>query len=280
LIVDGFHCPDSNSETYFGWAQQTSGLEVPDPALHFYDERAVPHGRVEAVFYPSSVTGKTRRAFVYTPPGYEGSRKRYPVLYLQHGAGESERGWSNQGRMNWIMDNLLGENAVVPMLVVMDHGYADLSPGATDEAKAGAFGRVLLEDLIPLIDHQFRTRAHPEHRALAGLSMGGGQAMRIGLAHPETFRSIGIFSGAVRNFDLKSGPLADVKAANERLRLLWIGCGQQDGLYPASEQLHLALEKAGIRHQWFSGPGSHEWQVWRKHLHAFAPLLFRDRSRP
>src|SRR5262249_45047266 len=123
LVADGFRCPDPNSETFFGWGQQTSGLEVPDPALHFYEARDVPHGEVRGVYYPSKVTEQLRRAFVYTPPGYETSGKRYPVLYLQHGAGESERAWSMQGRANFILDNLLAEGEALPMLVVMDHGY-------------------------------------------------------------------------------------------------------------------------------------------------------------
>lgn len=273
LIVDGFHCPDPNSETYFGWGQQTSGLEVPDPNLDFYDARDVPHGQVRALTYHSKVTGQTRRAFVYTPPGYDSLRTRYPVLYLQHGAGESERGWSNQGRAQFILDNLLAANLGVPMLVVMDNGYADV-PGS-----ANGFERVLLEDLIPTIDRAFRTVADADHRALAGLSMGGGQAMSIGLKHLDKFRSIGVFSGAVRNFDASAGPLADARQANRTIRLLWIGCGTADGLLPMSEKAHAALDLAGIRHKFVTFPGSHEWQVWRKCLHAFAPLLFRPSSR-
>jgi enterochelin esterase family protein len=275
LVVDGFRCPDPNSETFFGWAQQTSALEVPDPALTFYDARDVPHGEVRAVWYHSKVTGQPRRAFVYTPPGYDTGRERYPVLYLQHGAGESERGWSAQGRANFIMDNLIADRRVVPMLVVMDHGYADL-PGQEAGARgSNAFARVVLENLVPHIDRHFRTRADADHRAIAGLSMGAGQAVSIGLANLDRFRWIGAFSGGMRNFNAAEGPLANPAEANRRIRLLWIGCGTEDALYANNEQAHAALERAGIRHQWFSGPGSHEWQVWRKHLYAFAPLLFR-----
>ena len=135
LIVDGFHCPDVNSESYFGWGQQSSGLEVPDPNLDFYNVKDVPHGEVRTVWYRSSVTGMARRALVYTPPGYDRTQDRYPVLYLQHGAGESERGWTNQGRANFILDNLLAEKRVVPMMVVMDNGYADaISASAIGES--------------------------------------------------------------------------------------------------------------------------------------------------
>ena len=281
LIIDGVHCTDPSSETYFGWGQQTSGLEVPDPSLDFYEPKSVPHGDVRAVWYPSKVSGKVRRAFVYAPPGYDSSRKRYPVLYLQHGAGESERGWSNQGRANFILDNLIAGGKAVPMLVVMDNGYADPPAGSMRPPGPGGrapnlFGRVVLEDLIPTIDREFRTVADADHRALAGLSMGGGQALDIGLNNLDKFHWIGCFSGAVGNFDAKSGALANPAEANRKIKLLWIGCGIDDGLYHACERAHTSLDLAGIRNKWFSGPGAHEWQVWRKHLHAFAPLLFQS----
>jgi alpha-L-rhamnosidase len=276
LIVDGFHCPDPSSETYFGWGRQTSGVEVPDPSLDFYEARSVPHGDVRAFWYSSRVTGALRRAFVYTPPGYDAGRKRYPVLYLQHGAGESERAWSAQGRANFILDNLIARGEAVPMLIVMDNGYADSAGGAVPEGRAGGgFGQVLLEDLIPAVDREFRTVPHAAQRAIAGLSMGGGQALDIGLHNLDRFAWIGCFSGAILNFSATSGPLADAQAANRKIRLLWIGCGIDDGLHPVCEQAHAALDLAGVRNTWFSGPGAHEWQVWRKHLHAFAPLLFR-----
>ncbi|HLJ57434.1 MAG TPA: family 78 glycoside hydrolase catalytic domain, partial [Chthonomonadaceae bacterium] len=278
LVIDGVHCTDPNSETYFGWGQQTSGLEVRDPALDFYAPHDVPHGAVRAFHYRSKVTGRLRRAFVYTPAGYDAGRKRFPVLYLQHGAGESERGWSNQGHADFILDNLIAAGRAVPMIVVMDNGYAD-APGGVQTGqggpRGGAFARVVVEDLVPAIDHEFRTIADADHRAIAGLSMGGGQALDIGLSHLDQFRWIGCFSGAVRNFDASAGVLADPAAANRKIRLLWIACGIDDGLCAACERVHSALDLAGIRNTWFSGPGAHEWQVWRKHLHAFAPLLFR-----
>lgn len=283
LIVNGFRCPDPNSETYFGWAQQTSALEVPDPEHTFYEIRDVPHGEVRTVWYHSKVTGKPRRAYVYTPPGYDEGKNRYPVLYLQHGAGESERGWSAQGRADFIMDNLLAEKKIVPMLVVMDNGYADVPGMAQDgmnRGTGGAFGRVVLEDLIPHIDREFRTRADADHRALAGLSMGAGQATAIGLNNLETFRWVGSFSGGMRaSLFAAGGPLADKDAANRKIRLLWVGCGTGDRFYQANEKSHTEMEKAGLRHTWFSVDGGHEWQVWRKSLYAFAPLLFRPAER-
>jgi enterochelin esterase family protein len=273
LLVDGFRTNDPSSESYFGWGQMTSGLEVPDPQLDFYSPKDVPHGELRVRWYHSKITAQPRRAWVYTPPGYDQSpAARYPVLYLQHGAGENETSWTWQGKANLILDNLIAERKAAPMIVVMDHGYA--VRGGVD-----AFEDVVLKDLIPLIDSTYRTRADRHSRAIAGLSMGGGQALRIGLGHLETFASVATFSGAIRNVDLKSsfgGALADAKVANTKLRLLWIGCGTEDRLYSSSKSFHEMLEGAGIRHVWFDGPGSHEWQVWRKHLYDLAPRLFRN----
>jgi enterochelin esterase family protein len=281
LVIDGFRCNDPNSETFFGWAQETSGLEVPDPKLDFYDAKDVPHGEVRALWYHSKVTGQPRRAFVYTPPDYDREPgRRYPVLYLQHGAGESERAWSTQGRANFILDNLLAARQALPMLVVMDNGYATRAGGGAQERtdRAQDFGDVVVTDLVPLVDARYRTLADCHHRAIAGLSMGAMQALRVGLKHPDLFSAIGGFSGVERNFDPATsfdGALADAAKANAQWRLLWFGWGRQEN--PAGRMdFHEKLEKAGIRHVWFEVDGTHEWQVWRKHLHEFAPRLFRD----
>ncbi|MEP7363906.1 MAG: alpha/beta hydrolase-fold protein [Acidobacteriota bacterium] len=281
LLIDGVPVNDPMSETYFGWARQSSGIEVPDPALDFYEPKNVPHGDVHIHWYRSTVTGKMRRAYVYTPPGYGmAARKRYPVLYLQHGSGESERGWTAQGRANFILDNLIADGKAVPMIVVMDNGYA-AQPGAGVAGQRGneAFGDMLLADLIPEIDRSYRTQPDRLHRAIAGLSMGGGQALSVGLAHLDRFGYIGSFSGAGgRNSDWKTaygGAFADASALNKHLKLLWFGCGTGDSLFAGAKKLHENLDTAGIRHTWWEGPGLHEWQVWRKHLKEFAPLLFR-----
>jgi enterochelin esterase-like enzyme len=201
------------------------------------------------------------------------------VLYLQHGAGESERGWTAQGRANFILDGLIAAGEARPMIVVMDNGYA-VRPGETGGRGNEAFGDVVLQDLIPEIERTYRTQTGRGQRAIAGLSMGGGQAMQIGLANLDRFAYIGSFSGAgARNFSIGTsygGVFQDAAAFNKRVRLFWIGCGQGDALYAPSVALHEALEKAGIRHTWNDGPGLHDWQVWRHHLHAFAPKLFRD----
>lgn len=272
LLIDGFPANDPGSETYFGWAKQTSGLEVPDKTLDFYDVKEVPHGDVRVHMYRSKTTSAWRRAFVYTPPGYDANtRTRYPVLYLQHGAGESERGWTAQGRANFILDNLIASRRAVPMIVVMDNGYAGRGNAA--------FSEVVVNDLIPNIDASYRTLTDRNHRAIAGLSMGAGQAMQTGFAHLDLFSYIGAFSGGTRNLDPKTahgGVFSDAAAFNKKMRLFWLGFGDLEGAgYAGGKALHEKLTQSGIRSVWFECPGAHEWQVWRKSLHDFAPRLFR-----
>ena len=276
--------PIRQARRYFGWAQQTSGLEVPDPELDFYEAKDVPHGEVRVRWYRSKTTGQHRQAYVYTPPGYDSNPKlRYPVLYLQHGSGEDQTSWTRQGKVNLIMDNLIAEGKARPMLVVMEQGYTvkagktglETAPGAAGNA---AFGELVVNDLVPMIDSTYRTLDDRHSRAIAGLSMGAGQAMQIGLGNLDRFASIGSFSGGSRGFDAKTsyqGAFADAKAVNGKLDLLWIGCGTADRAYASATSLHQALDAAGVRHRWFEGAGSHEWQVWRKHLQDFAPRLFR-----
>jgi enterochelin esterase-like enzyme len=282
LMIDGVPANDPASETYFGWGRQSSGLEVPDPTLDFYEAKDVPHGDVRIHWYRSGTTGQFRRVYVYTPPGYDADpMRRYPVLYLQHGAGESERGWTAQGRANFILDNLIAAGKAKPMIIVMENGYASKSGAAPVAGGRGneAFGDVVIRDLVPEIDKSYRTQPERLHRAIAGLSMGGGQALNIGLANLDKFASIGSFSGAgARNFDVRTsfeGAFADAPAFNKRVKLFWIGCGTEDSLMAGSRALHEALETAGIHHVWWEGPGLHDWQVWRTHLHDFAQHLFR-----
>lgn len=279
LIIDGFRCNDPNSATFFGWGQHTSGIEVPDPADDFSIVKDVPHGELRALWYRSTVTGQFRRAIIYTPPDYDRNpQKRYPVLYLQHGAGESELAWSMQGRVGFIMDNLLAGGKAQPMLVVMDNGYA-VPPAATADrsAIAEAFSRLLSQDLIPAIDARYRTIADRDGRAIAGLSMGAMQAIRAALKHPDLFSSIGWFSGIERNFDPATslgGAFADAAAFNARWKLLFVARGRHESP-DGRVDFHEKLQQAGIRHAWFECDGTHEWRVWRRHLHELAPLLFR-----
>jgi enterochelin esterase-like enzyme len=281
FVVDGAIVNDPGSETFFGWGRQCSGIEVPEKGVDFYDAKDVPHGEVRALWYHSKVTGKPRRAMVCTPPGYDKGTDRYPVLYLQHGAGEDERGWTNQGRANFILDNLIAARKAKPMIVVMDNGYATKAGQKAMPFDFGGFEAVLTEELIPKIDATYRTLADRDHRALAGLSMGGMQALHIGLKHLDLFASVGAFSAPVfGRFDVNtahSGAFGDPAAFNKKVRLLWLGVGSAEGFGDRVKAMHGALDKAGVKHVFFESPGtSHEWQTWRRSLRDFAPRLFQD----
>ncbi|QDV39093.1 alpha/beta hydrolase-fold protein [Tautonia plasticadhaerens] len=287
LVVDGVAVNDPGSETYFGWGRPTSGVEVPEPGVDFYDARDVPHGEVRALWYHSEVTGTVRRALVYTPPGYDDEPdRRYPVLYLQHGAGEDERAWTAQGRANFILDNLLAEGRAEPMLLVMERGYAEAARGGDRPASTRpdpvGFEAVLLGELIPLVDATYRTGAEREHRALAGLSMGARQALTIGLGHREEFAWIGAMSPPpVEGFDVETaygGAFGEPGAFNTQMRLLWLGAGTGEERFVAGVRTMCeGLERQGIEHVVYESAGTaHEWQTWRRSLHELAPLLFGD----
>ena len=306
VFLDGAEVNDPSSETFFGTGKNVSGIEIPEKGVDYYLPRDVPHGDVRERWYKSATTGAWRRVYVYCPPGYDTDRNaRYPVLYLQHGGGEDERGWPNQGRAAFILDNLIAERKAVPMLVVMEKGYATRA-GETPAAPGGpprpgqgpppnlgrmfsAFEDVVTRDLVPYIDSTFRTVPDREHRALAGLSMGGMQAFTIGLKHTDLFSAIGGFSGAGGGFggapfDVKTafnGVLADPTAFNRRMPVLFLSIGGaesprfQDGVRGFRD----ALDKAGIKTVFYESPGTdHEWLTWRRSLHEFAPLLFRSQT--
>jgi len=297
LVIDGVQVNDPASETYYGTGKQTSGIEIPEKGVDYSLPKDVPHGEIRERWYHSKTTQEWRRIFVYTPPGYDTDREsRYPVLYLQHGGGEDERAWPNQGRIGFILDNLLAERKAKPMLVVMEQGYARRHgeaapapgrPGAPRDFSRlfGAFEDVMVKDLIPMIDATYRTIPDREHRAMAGLSMGGMQTFQITLKHLDLFAYLGGFSGAGGGFggvpfDPKTahnGIMADAGEFNKKVRLLWLGIGTAESkrMYDSVKNYHKALEKAGIKHVYYESPGtSHEWLTWRRSLHEFAPLLF------
>jgi enterochelin esterase-like enzyme len=296
VFIDGAELSDPSSEAFYGTGKDTSGIEIPEKGVDYYLPKDVPHGEVRERWYHSKTTDDWRRIFVYTPPGYDADRNtRYPVLYLQHGSGEDERGWSNQGHMAFILDNLIAEKKAKPMLVVMERGYARRAgeappappqPGAPrDFSKAfSAFEDVMVKDLIPMIDATYRTIPDREHRAMAGLSMGGGQTFQITLDHLDLFSYIGGFSGAGGGFggapvDVKAahnGVMADADDFNKKVHLVWIGVGTAEGrMYDGIKGYHEALDKAGIKNVFYESPGTaHEWLTWRRCLHEFAPLLF------
>ena len=289
FLTDGVAMNDPASETYFGWGKQCSGVEIPDNGADFYAAKDVPHGDVRIRWYFSKTTEAWRRAYVYTPPEYDrNTRARYPVLYLQHGAGEDERGWTNQGRANFILDNLIAEGQAKPMIVVMEQGYAT-APGVAQApttqgrgtGQPSLFEQVVVNDLIPMVDATYRTISDKDHRAMAGLSMGGGQTLQITLAHLDKFSWIGAFSSPLRaGQDLKtaySGAFADPAAFNKKVHLLWFGAGSaEERMLKPALAMHDELEKAGIKNAFYQSPGTaHEWQTWRRDLHEFAPLLFK-----
>jgi hypothetical protein len=274
LEVDGFACNDSATQTYFGWNKECSGIEVPDRALDFYDIKDVPLGEVRAHWYYSKVTAMWRRAMVYTPPDYDKDAKaRYPVLYLQHGAGESERGWTSQGRANFILDNLLAEKKAQPMIVVMENGMVAPRVGESGVGQAGCglatkrgVRRVGDPGSDPMVtrvpDNSDRT-----HRAIAGLSMG-----RPG-------QQIGWQPGHVRLYRLvqRRGPRGGSRQIRAQPLLVWMGAGSVESSRMTGGKATVeAMTKAGIPAVWFEAPGtSHEWQTWRKCLYDFAPRLFQ-----
>jgi len=285
LQVDGFPCNDPSTQTFFGWNKECSGIEIPDKTIDFYDVRDVPHGDVRTRWYYSRTTAAWRRAYVYTPPDYDRKQKaRYPVLYLQHGSGESERGWTAQGRANFILDNLLAGKKAPPMIIVMENGMVAGKPGAPPagtQRRNEAFAEVVINDLIPMIDAAYRTIADREHRAIAGLSMGAGQAVQIGLGHLDEFAYIGSFSGGgIRDFDPKTSygsVFSNAAVFNKKVKVLWFGVGSAEAARVTSGKAAVeAMNKAGIKAVWFEAPGtSHEWQTWRKCLYDFAPMLFK-----
>jgi len=281
--IDGVTTIDPhNPAVKTGVRPASSVLEVPAPAPAFYDVRAVPHGAVHIHHYQSKATGQTRRLHVYTPPGYAGApNRRYPVLYLLHGAGDDDSGWMHIGRAHLIMDNLIAEGKTVEALIVMPFGHilplGDLRAGW--ERQNQLVEKDLLEDVIPFIEANYRVRRDPDSRAIAGLSMGGGQSARIGLGHPDLFHWVGMFSAAVRepaSNEALQRFLADPAKSNAALRLLWIGCGKDDFLLEANQQFVALLEAKGIRHTWRLTEGDHSWPVWRRYLHELLPLLFRQ----
>lgn len=281
LIINGTPVNDPASKTYFGWGQATSGLEIPHPQVDFDSAKRVPHGEVRERWYHSQVTGELRRVFVYTPPDYDRNiKRRYPVLYLQHGAGENERAWTKQGKANFLMDNLINSRQAVPMIVVMDNGYAR-KPGVelpADSWGNEAFSEVVIKDLIPLIDSQYRTIAQRNYRAFAGLSMGGGQALEVGLNNLDKFSWVGGFSSLLKDFDINKSygeVFTNPLKTNLKLNLLWLGCGTEDDFYTTNKTAHEKLEKADINHVWVASEGGHEWLVWRRYLRDFASRLFQ-----
>jgi enterochelin esterase-like enzyme len=289
LSIDGVQVNDPASDSFFGTGKPTSAIEIPEKGVDFYHAKDVPHGEVRSRWFHSKVTGKLRHVMVYTPPGYDADpKKRYPVLYLQHGGGEDETGWTRQGYVNFILDNLIAEGKAKAMIVVMEKGYATRSGEAPTKGKgfgkggSSAFGDVVIKDLIPMIDSTYRTIPDRDHRAIAGLSMGAAQAMQIGLTHLDIFSAVGAFSGAGKA-DPKTaygGVFSDPENFDKKVNLLYLHAGTVSldaGIHKSAESLYQSLQKAGIKNVVFRDAKgfAHEWQTWRYALYDFAPRLFQ-----
>lgn len=267
LTIDGGTFNDPGTLNFYGSTRWESGIEIPAHDKDFYALKDVPHGNVQQILFPSKSTNTSRRAFVYTPPGYDG-KKRYPVLYLQHGWGEDETAWSNQGHANLIMDNLIAEGKIKPFIIVMTYGMTnDTKPGGIRNFKIDAFQTVLVDELIPYVDAHFKTFANKSNRAMAGLSMGGMETHSITLAKPELFSYYALLSGGTYT-------PAEIKDKSQ-VKLIFLSCGSRenpDRVKSATD----ALNAAGIKAVSFiSENTAHEFLTWRRSLHEFAPLLFK-----
>jgi enterochelin esterase family protein len=266
-----------------------SSAQTPVASAAYLDERPVPHGTVHPVAYTSKALGTARNVVVYTPPGYENSTTRYPVLYLLHGAGSNETSWTQRGRANVILDNLIADGKLKPLVVVMPFGFAfqraagARGDGAENKTQREGFARDFLGDVIPLIETRFRVYADREHRAIAGLSLGGAQALAIGLTHTDLFSRVAGFSsamGAANNPETGgvdfNAVLADSARLNSQLKLLWIGCGTEDTLFESNREFSALLAKNKVEHVFRVTGGAHTYAVWQRYLNEVAPLMFQE----
>ena len=291
LSIDGVNFIDPATETFFGCCRESGGIEIPEgPEGDYYrPQQGIPHGCVRSIYYPavSASSGEDgrglwRHAMVYTPADYEKGKKKYPVLYLQHGMGEGETSWTVQGRMQHIMDNLIASGEAVPMIVVMESGDVKAPfRGGSNQAGRSQYGasfyRVLTEDLIPYIDSHFRTKADRDHRAMAGLSWGGHQTFDVVMNNMDKFAWMGGFSGAIFGLDVNStydGAFSRSEEFNSRIHYLFLSCGSEENF--GTERLVNELRGAGIKVDYYVSPGTHhEWLTWRRSLKEFVPHLFK-----
>jgi enterochelin esterase family protein len=258
---------------------RTSILHIPGANVWDFSTE-VEHGTVHRHEYASRTLDRLRRYHVYTPPGYETSRsKSYPVLYLVHGFGDNDATWTEHGKAHWIFDNLIASGKAIPMIVVMPDGHPRNPEGVAREhystANNEAFARELIEEIIPAVEKRYRTRNGREHRALAGLSMGGGHTLFTGLTHREKFGWLGAFSAGIPSDERLQPLLNSPDKLNKAFRRVWIACGKDDFLIERNRQFNALLEQKGIRHEWRETAGDHSWPVWRGYLGEFVPLLFQ-----
>ena len=271
FVVDGVAMIDPrNPVIKIGTGTTNSLLDIPGQPPLFFNERPVPHGTIHLHRYDSKTLGITRGLNVYTPPDYDlNPKQKYAVLYLLHGAGDNERGWSTIGRANVILDNLIAEKKSVPMIIVMPDGHAPPTDGIEN-----SFHEDLVSDIIPYVEANYRIKADAGNRALAGLSMGGFQTLDIGISHQDLFGWIGVFSGGINDtYERTHGEFLD--SANKNLNLFWIGIGKTDFLWERNENLLKLLQGKKVKHTFRLTEGGHTWKNWRSYLHEFAQLIFQ-----
>ena len=325
LNIDGASVPDPGSLYFYGASRWGSGIEIPAKDQDFYANKNVPHGQLRENQYFSTTTKSVRRVYIYTPPGYDkNAKKRYPVLYLQHGMGEDETGWGNQGHANLIMDNLIAEGKITPFIIVMENGSINFgggargprpgagataqgaagqgvqqgppaqtaaatgAPGQTAPADttrrrpggqmggmniAGQFERILFDDLIPYVESNYRVLADQSHRAMAGLSMGGMQTKSIAIANPDKFSYLGLFSGGT----IAPSEIKDLESFKKKTKVVFMSFGSREGGSSRIQGVADEWNKAGVKGVSYVSPlTAHEWQSWRRSLHEFAQLLFKN----
>lgn len=284
INIGGVNVIDPATETFFGCNREAGGIEIPEgPEGDYYrPQQGIDHGQVRSIHYYAKSTQEWRHALVYTPAEYEKGKKRYPVLYLQHGMGEDETGWSKQGHMQHIMDNLIASGEVVPMIVVMESGdiKAPFRGGNNRQGFSdygASFYKVMTTDLIPTIDSKFRTLTDRDHRAMAGLSWGGHQTFDLVLNNMDKFAWMGAFSGAIFGLDVKTaydGIFTKPEEFNKKIHYLYLSCGSEENF--GTEALVKSLQGAGIKTDLYISPGTHhEWLTWRRCFRQFIPHLFK-----
>lgn len=284
LLIDGVAVADPSSETFYGMGRMASGIEIPTRKGEFYALKDVPHGEIRMKRYYSSVFNDWRRFYVYTPPGYDAdANKKFPVLYLLHGGGEDERGWSTQGKTDLILDNLIAEGKANPMLIVMMDGNTGGGGIASfGERSLRTFENELVRVVIPFVEKNYRAETSATGRALAGLSMGGLQTLHAGIKNHNMFSYLGVFSsGWFANNPTLSDPqyafmkdnAADI---NDHIKLFWVSMGgKEDIAYENCQVMLKRFDEMGIKYQYSEYPGGHTWPVWRHDLYKFAPMLFK-----
>lgn len=279
FVVDGVRMPDPGNPLVKPMRSPTTSiLDIPGKPPLIHDFRDVPHGSVTAHWYKSTALGIWRRVHVYTPPEYGVGKQSYPTLYLFHGSGDNDATWTELGRANAILDNLIADKKARPMVIVMPDGHplAGQITGSVGakmiQRNLEAFAQDVLEEVIPFVEKEYRIIRKREGRAIAGLSMGGGQSLHLGLNHPDLFTYVGGFSSYVAEPQTVHFTAFE---SSFKPQLIWIGCGKDDRLVENAKELSENLKKNGVNHQLVITEGNHSWPVWRKYLAGFAPMLFQ-----